>query len=579
MVNVDFAKQLQKSSHEHAVLRELLYSLQGTPLSLPSSAKFNAAGCNVDMVNKIAETSHLLHKIERSIDADPDSIKSAALRDQLLEFYKLIAVLEGRLNANKLTLRQLYIYLRTPHTKLKVLCWLSDVESHAAPDITLALPLFARTASPLIAETVSTIASIVTVPVWKRVRKWVFNGKVSPDFFIGVITEADWIDRYYLKKDEVPHCLDKDCIPELLLAVGKEINFIHTYLNCQYIIPSHLHDIQNETKQKLHELSTHLNKFILKSLLDEHKLHANLYTLKQYFLLSRGDFWSILISSAGSMLDGPATRLRKYELDALMTSAVTPSALELFDRVYVRLLSDNFVSGDEVVGWDAFSLNYAVDPPLSVVISKKHIEQYQRLFAFIFRVNQIDYKLAKHWQFQTNLEHLLQKLSLQENNLRKISLIRQKVLHFIQNLQSYLQFEVLDAAWKKLGQELSDATSLVDLISAHETYLANLLPKGIDKFNSVFVCICRFLEHSQVEFNMLQKNLIEIEASRKAAEERIARGQWGLELNEEEVPLKAIDTRAVERDALEFEADVRIFLSECELRSLVFRLQFNGYYS
>lgn len=322
-----------------------------------------------------------------------------------------------------------------------------------------------------------------------------------------------------------------------------------------------------------------MNKFILKALLYDHKLHANLYTLKQYFLLSRGDFWSIFMSSAGSMLDEPASRLRKYELDALMTSAVAPSTHEMFDRVYVRLLSDNFVTDSKIIGWDAFSLNYAVDPPLSVVISKMHIEQYQILFAFIFRVNQIDYKLAKNWQFQTNLEHLLQKMSLHENNLRKISLIRQKMLHFIQNLQSYLQFEVLDAAWKKLVQDLSEAASLSDLIIAHESYLANLLPKGIEKFNSVFVCISRFCEHCQVEFNMLQKNLFAIEAFRRASEDRIARGQWGLDMNQEETPLKEIDVRSVERDALEFESDVRIFLSDCELRSLVFRLQFNGYYS
>ena len=229
-VNANFAKQLHKSSQEFALIRALLYSLQGTPLSLPSSSSSRYGGdcSNMDMVHKISETAHLLHKIERSIDADPDSIKSAALRDQLSEFYKLIAVLESRLNSstcnvgkNKnmltLTIRQLYIYLRTPHRKLQVLCCLSE----SAPDITLALPLFARTASPVIAETISSIAAITTVPVWKRVRNWVFYGKVSPGFFVGAVPEADWIDRYYLKRDEVPHCLDKDGIPDLLLSVGK----------------------------------------------------------------------------------------------------------------------------------------------------------------------------------------------------------------------------------------------------------------------------------------------------------------------------------------------------------------------
>lgn len=255
-----------KSSHVnmHMLLRELLYSLQTggfatSPSSLLSSSCIrdyawlldntcNANNANldhhvnVDMVYKVAETACLVHKLERCIEDDnKNTALGAALRAQLQEFYKMVAVLEARLNddttcsenttpncsSRKLTLRQLCTFLRAPTNKLKLLCSLGEV----VPDISLSLQLYENHASPFHKETMSQISTFILTPQWKMIHDWVLYGKLSPSFFVGINNDADMMHRYYVKHDKVPSFLlmNEDGLPELLLSAGRGM-YIVSYL-------------------------------------------------------------------------------------------------------------------------------------------------------------------------------------------------------------------------------------------------------------------------------------------------------------------------------------------------------------
>ena len=324
-----------------------------------------------------------------------------------------------------------------------------------------------------------------------------------------------------------------------------------------------------------------MNKFITNALTRDHDLYGNIYTLKQYFLLAKGDFWSIFIASAGNTLEKSC--LKKYELEASMTSAVVPSLKEHFDRVQVRIEENTTdLRGVEMKGWDMFNLDYVVDVPLSVVISAEHIKQYQTIFSFLFSAYKVDWKLSQNWQLQIHVEHLLQKLNLNENKLRMISLTRQKMFHFIRNLHSYLQFEKLDLAWKNLVNSLSQSSTLSDFVIAHDAYLSSLLPSEVDTDNlkSLFVIISRFCDHSHDELLKILRNLKRIKEARDLIQKRIANGGWGVDLHHKEIPLKSINIRLMESDAEKFEELVLPFLDiSREMKSFAFCLQFNEYLS
>eukprot|EP01052_Picozoa_sp_SAG31_P002626 SAG31_NODE_94_length_26208_cov_6.281091_16_plen_80_part_00 len=49
------------------------------------------------------------------------------------------------------------------------------------------------------------------------------------------------------------------------------------------------------------------------------------------------------------------------------------------------------------------------------------------------------------------------------------------MMHFVQNLQYYLMFEVLEASWKTFEDDLKEAGDLDSVIAAHVQYLENML--------------------------------------------------------------------------------------------------------
>ena len=52
-------------------------------------------------------------------------------------------------------------------------------------------------------------------------------------------------------------------------------------------------------------------------------------------------------------------------------------------------------SGD--TGWDVFALTYHVEAPLNAVISAAHLEVYNRLFSFLWRLKRVEFTLSNTW--------------------------------------------------------------------------------------------------------------------------------------------------------------------------------------
>ena len=63
--------------------------------------------------------------------------------------------------------------------------------------------------------------------------------------------------------------------------------------------------------------------------------------------------------------------------------------------------------------------------------------------------------------------------------LRKFSMTRQNKLQFINNLQSYLMFEVLESRWKHLVENMKDTKSLDEVVASHNDYLDKILVKSL----------------------------------------------------------------------------------------------------
>jgi len=136
--------------------------------------------------------------------------------------------------------------------------------------------------------------------------------------------------------------------------------------------------------------------------------------------------------------------------------------------------------------------------------------------------------------------------------LRKFSMTRQTMLHFVNNLQSYLMFEVLESGWKHLVQKMKDAKSLDDVVCSHTDYLDIILDKSLlgeafaqgdeddihklgKQLRLVLIVSYRFCKAHEKIFSEALQSIDKATKKRRNAEARSNAGKWGFDDIDEDV--------------------------------------------
>ncbi|KAJ6240790.1 gamma-tubulin complex component 2 [Anaeramoeba flamelloides] len=125
-----------------------------------------------------------------------------------------------------------------------------------------------------------------------------------------------------------------------------------------------------------------------------------------------------------------------------------------------------------VMGIDVFALDYQVSWPLSLFINKKILTKYQIIFRHLFYCKRVEKQICDAWKAQQRTKEIDFELVL----LQSYSLI-QKMLHFIQNLQYYMHFEVLEQNWLTFKTKIrkKKVKSIDKLMKYHEDFLDTCL--------------------------------------------------------------------------------------------------------
>ena len=88
-----------------------------------------------------------------------------------------------------------------------------------------------------------------------------------------------------------------------------------------------------------------------------------------------------------------------------------------------------------------FSLDYRVEPPVSVVLSADAMVQYRQVFTLLWRLKRVEHSLTALWQKHGTTAHLLRGLRA-DPLMHACHTLRHEMIHFVYNLQYYLMFEV-----------------------------------------------------------------------------------------------------------------------------------------
>jgi gamma-tubulin complex component 3 len=581
---------------EPALLRDLPFTLQGlssTNLIFPSSTALklpsNLPVPLVGLLHTLAEPAILYRGLAEFVEASDGGLVAqsfrSALAKELRAYLGLVATLEGQIrraltqlsegpahqgvNKAGVTLKRCMIWIREPTMGLRLMSLMVE-ESRTKKGgelIALIHSFSLNHGDPYVMAFAERLLSDVTRPFYDMLRQWVYDGELSDpygEFFVSEPSEDDiieangnegkggatsvWEDKYRLNDKMVPTIVTEDFAKKVFL-IGKTLNFIRygcgdaawvdTYSKeaskeLQYGDTANLErsigDAYKTTMARLIDLMA--NKF---------KLFDHLLALKQYMLLGAGDFIAVLMESLSSNLDRPANTQYRHTLTAQLEHAVRNSNAQFDTSDVLRRLDSRMLElSHGEIGWDVFTLEYKIDAPVDVIVTPFGSKQYLKVFNFLWRVKRVEFALGSTWRrCMTGARGVLGTVSDKVGtDWKKARCAMAEMVHFVNQLQHYILFEVIESSWIDLQKALNKPEStLDDMIEAHAKYLNNITRKGllgsssIDFTGQLHELLKTMLAYkdavdglysfSVAEFTRRQERVAKIET-------RTAAGRWGL---------------------------------------------------
>lgn len=179
-------------------------------------------------------------------------------------------------------------------------------------------------------------------------------------------------------------------------------------------------------------------------------LWSHLLAYKKYILLNQGDFIALLMDSIGDSLDKPANTLYRHNLTATLESAIRGSNAQYEDPDILRRLDARMLElSHGELGWDVFTLEYKVEPPLDVIVTPWCTRQYLKVFNFLWRVKRVEFAITGAWRrAMTGARGMLIAVNdIVGKDWHRVRGGCGEMIHFLCQLQYYILFEVR-SCWK-----------------------------------------------------------------------------------------------------------------------------------
>ena len=304
------------------------------------------------------------------------------------------------------------------------------------------------------------------------------------------IATSVWEDKYKLDDNMVPSIITQEFAKKVFL-IGKSLNFIRYGCGDSGWVEAYSKETSKELRYgDTASLETSIDEAYkstmarLIHLMDEKfKLFDHLHALKKYLLLGQGDFIALLMESLASNLDRPANSQYRHNLTAQLEHAIRASNAQYDSPDVLRRLDARMLElSHGEIGWDCFTLEYKIDAPVDVVITPWGSTQYLKVFNFLWRVKRVEFALGSIWRrCMTGARGVLGAVDDKVGaDWKRARCAMAEMIHFVNQLQYYILFEVIEASWDQLQIEISKpGCTLDDLIEAHTNYLNSITHKGL----------------------------------------------------------------------------------------------------
>lgn len=630
---------------EEELVRDLVFVFQGIEGSLirrqPGSQKFclsreaSVSAHQATLTLKLAELGWLYTQVhgftERQADQKEYGLVGqsfvTALREELTEYYRLLAVIEGQVREGGVTLLQLSVWATEPMRRLRLLVELvTACGSCRGGSLASCLYSFLNQGDPGLRSCVASLLTAACRPLYTMLIRWILDGSLEDphhEFFVGsepgVQGEAIWHHKYSVRKAMIPRFITY-AWSKKILSTGKSINFLssvckdsstligrHNLLSkLEQTDPASLFscDVDNPLLQVAGEAYRLTARHVLDIMFNKFHLMAHLAALRKYLLLGQGDIMRYLLNLLETELSQPATQLYPHNLAGILETAIRSTnsqyeSSDILERLDVRLLE--IQAGD--TGWDVFSLDYKVTGPIGVVFTPDTMNRYLMLFNTLWRAKRMEWVLSKVWKRLATLHKMVRVLRELAPVLHMANLLASEMIHFVHQMAYYITFEVMECGWDRLVKQIDTAESLEDVIQAHEEFLCTLLSRsllddrGREMLTQLRAIYDRILEFQGIQDRLHEESAAEFEsrlARERAIQAKTTKGGYGtsadLELQDEERRKSYAKSKLGSLKAQlkivsqSYQDMVRTFLFQLtcsndeSLQCLSFRLDFNQHY-
>ena len=382
----------------------------------------------------------------------------AAMHTIRKEYLILVAQLEQQAHINQLSILKLWHYVQPCSKMMDILSSIAlSIEQagcHGGAILSILHTKAMGMAGDKKAQDLCVhLTQAACVPFLEMIQLWIYQGTVSDPYkefmvhdnkhlqknrLTDVYNDSYWEERYTIHSEMIPSFMEK--VAEKILHTGKYLNVIKE-CGLELNVPNAEELVYSLNDRKyidqIDQACQHSSRLLIDLLIKEKDIIGRLISLKHFFLLDQADVLVHFMDMAESELQKNNQDISLGLLESLLDLAIRSSTLasdpyrdnlkiclipyDLVTQLFLILSIEPEIIGagpslstkpapvtrpkeTKLPGLRSFTLDYSVEWPVSLVISRKTLTKYQLLFRHIFYCRYIEQQLGRVWLNQKALK-------------------------------------------------------------------------------------------------------------------------------------------------------------------------------
>lgn len=245
-------------------------------------------------------------------------------------------------------------------------------------------------------------------------------------------------------------------------------------------------------------------------LVEESDLTGHLQLMKDFFLLGRGELFLAFVDLAQHFMSIPPSATTQHDVNVAFHQAMVRVGMDSESMAKQFQLLVPFVKqrgaqktssasseSPKWSGWHQLTLSHTLEWPLPILFTPPVLEKYNALFHVLLGLRRTQMWLDQSWAL------LLQHRSRYES-LRSVWELRTHMAFLINNLQYYVQVDVLETQFSQLLDKVGSTHDYETIKHAHEKYLTTLQSQLFLTQPSISRCLQEMMKLCNAFSSLLQ---------------------------------------------------------------------------